>query len=113
MYFLQILIILVSTFLTAVSQIILKYAALKFNKKSFIKQYFNPYVFFAYLIFFGVIFLNIYFYTFSELKLGVLLNTAPIIFVLLLSRLFLKEKTTRFEIVGSIIIVIGMAIFAL
>lgn len=113
MQFFQILIIIISTFLTAVSQIILKYAALKFNKHSFTRQYLNPYVIFAYSIFFGVIFLNIYFYTFSQLKLGVLLNTAPIIFVLLLSKVFLKEKITKFQLIGSIIIIIGMAIFSL
>lgn len=102
-----------SSVLAAVSQVMLKIAAEKYSKSSFMKQYVNRLVIFSYTIFVLLLMFNVYFFTLYDMKFGVLLNVLPTIFVLLISRVKLRERLTREQIIGSIIVIVGVAIFSL
>lgn len=98
------------TFLSAVSQILLKQSANK-KYKHFIFEYLNWRVIAAYTLFFGVLFLNTYCYTKVDMRFGAVLDTAAYVFVLFLSRWILKEKITKGKLIGNLIIVLGIIIY--
>lgn len=100
------------TFLSAISQILLKQSA---NQKheSFLKEYLNWRVITAYAIFFGVLLLNTYAYTQVELKYGSVIDAFTYVFVLLLSVLLLHEKVSKGQLLGNLLIIIGIFIYAL
>ena len=100
------------TFLSAISQILLKQSA---NQKheSFLKEYLNWRVITAYVIFFGVLLLNTYAYTQVELKYGSVIDAFTYVFVLLLSVLLLHEKVSKGQLLGNLLIIIGIFIYAL
>ncbi|MCI7814106.1 MAG: EamA family transporter [Lachnospiraceae bacterium] len=100
------------TFLSAISQILLKQSA---NQKheSFLKEYLNWRVITAYLIFFGVLLLNTYAYTQVDLKYGSVIDTFTYVFVLLLSVLMLHEKVSKGQLIGNLLIIVGIFVYAL
>lgn len=99
------------TFLSAISQILLKQSAGK-QHASFLKEYLNWRVITAYAIFFGVLLLNTYAYTQVDLKYGSVVDAFTYVFVLLLSILLLREKVSRGQIVGNLFIIAGIFIYA-
>jgi len=107
-----VLIIVFSSLLTAYSQILLKQSA---NKKhiSIFKEYFNPYVIFAYIIFFFVLILNVIGFKGIEFKNGPIIGASSYIFVLIMSKILLKENLTKRNIAGNALIIIGIIIFNL
>jgi len=105
-----IIVYLFSVFISSISQILLKKSArIQYEKK--IKEYLNLKVMIAYSIFVISTILTIF-----ALK-GVALKSAPIIssfsyiYILILGRIFLKEKITLKKILGNIIIIIGIILF--
>ncbi len=100
------------TFLSALSQILLKKSASQ-NYSSFLKEYLNWRVLTAYLIFFGVLLLNTYAYTKVELKYGSVIDAFTYVFVLLLSVVILHEKVSKKQILGNLLIIAGIFIYAL
>ena len=106
------LIFLFGVFISSISQIILKKAALK-QYDSKIKEYMNPRVIFAYIIFFAATLCSIMAYKVIPLSLGPILESAGYIFVAFMSWLFLKEKISKQKVLGLSIIVIGIIIYNL
>lgn len=106
------LIFLFGVFISSISQIILKKAALK-EYESKIKEYLNPRVIFAYTIFFGATLCSILAYRVIPLSLGPILESAGYIFVAFLSRMFLKEKISKQKVLGLSIIIIGIIVYSL
>lgn len=106
------LIFIFGVFISSISQIILKKAALK-EYESKIAEYLNPRVIFAYIVFFGATFCTIISYKVIPMSLGPVLETSGYIFVALLSWLFLKEKITLKKVIGLSVIIIGIVIFSL
>ncbi len=107
-----ILIMLGGTFFTAVSQILLKQSSnIKYENK--IREYLNFRVILSYGIFFLILLLNTWCYTKVEMRYGPVIDTAAYVFVLLLSRLILKEKFTKGKILGNLIIIAGILIYTL
>ncbi len=106
------LIFLFGVFISSISQIILKKAALK-QYDSKIKEYMNPRVIFAYIIFFAATLCSIMAYKVIPLSLGPILESAGYIFVAFMSWLFLKEKISKQKVLGLSIIVIGIIIYSL
>lgn len=101
-----------SSFLAAFSQILLK----KSTKKSYkhpIYEYLNIYVFSGYAILLSTMIINIYAYTGIDYKLGPILTSTSYIFVLLLSKLMLKEKITIRKLIGISSIIFGIILFNL
>ena len=100
------------TFFTAVSQILLKQSSnIKYENK--IREYLNFRVILSYGMFFLILLLNTWCYTKVEMRYGPVIDTAAYVFVLILSRLILKEKFTKGKILGNLIIIAGILIYTL
>jgi len=106
------LIMLCGTFFSAVSQILLKQSANKTYKNALL-EYLNWRVILAYGIFFAVLLLNTLCYTKVDMRFGPVIDTATYVFVLIFSRLILKEKITRGKIIGNLIIIAGIIVYTL
>ena len=106
------LIMLAGTFVSSISQILLKQSA-NAEHKSRLREYLNWRVVVAYLMFFGVLLLNTVCYTRVDLKYGAVIDSAAYIFVLILSHVILKEKITRGKLIGNLIIVAGILIYTI
>ena len=104
--------ILVGTFFTAISQVLLKQSA---NKKysNPLLEYLNWRVIVAYGIFFGVLLLNTWCYTKVDMRFGPVIDTAAYVFVLIFSRLILNEKITKGKLVGNLLIIAGILIYTM
>lgn len=100
------------TFLTAISQILLKQSANR-PHKSAIFEYLNWRVMLSYGIFFGVLLLNTYAYTKVDLKYGAVIDTLSYVFVMLLSCLLLREKFSRGKVIGNLLIMTGVIVYTL
>ena len=64
-------------------------------------------------MFFLILLLNTWCYTKVEMRYGSVIDTAAYVFVLILSRLILKEKITKGKILGNLIIITGILIYTL
>ena len=104
------LIMLAGTFVSSISQILLKQSANK-EHSSWIKEYLNWRVVVAYLMFFGVLLLNTVCYTRVDLKYGAVIDSAAYVFVLILSHAILKERISRGKLIGNLIIIAGIIIY--
>ena len=106
------MLMLICTVFSAVSQILLKQSA---NQKheSALKEYLNWRVITAYLIFGSVLLVNTYAYTQVDMKYGPVLDTFTYVFVLLFSWLILKEKITKGKLIGNLLIVAGVIIYTM
>lgn len=100
------------TFLSAISQILLKQSANR-PHKSALYEYLNWRVILSYGIFFGVLLLNTYAYTKVDLKYGAVIDTLSYVFVMLLSWILLREKFSKGKIIGNLIIMTGVIIYTL
>ena len=102
---------LVGVVISAFSQVLLKKSADTENG-SFIKQYLNLKVISAYAIFFLATFLSIYAYKVIPVTLGAILGTLEYGLVAFLSYIFFKEKLTKKQIFGIILIGIGIIVYS-
>ena len=100
------LIMLGGTFFSAISQILLKQSA-NIQYSNPLREYLNWRVILAYFLFFGILLLNTWCYTKVDMRYGPVIDTAAYVFVLLLSKVILKEKITKRKIAGVILILIG------
>lgn len=100
------------TFLSAISQILLKQSANRPHKKA-IYEYLNWRVILSYCIFFGVLLMNTYAYTKVDMKYGAVIDTLSYVFVMILSCLLLREKFSRGKIIGNLIIMAGVIVYTL
>lgn len=106
------LIMLGGTFFSALSQILLKQSANK-DYPTPLKEYLNWRVITAYGLFFGILLLNTWCYTQVDMRYGPVIDTAAYVFVLILSRVILKERITRGKIIGNLIIILGIIVYTL
>ena len=107
-----IFIFLVSVFISAISQIVLKCAANREYRSKF-AEYMNPRVIAAYSMFFVSSLMTVFAYKGVPLTLGPILEATGYIYVAILSAIFLKEKATRKKIIGNALIVFGVIVAAL
>lgn len=101
-----------SVLIASVSQILLKMGAAK-NYPTFLKQYLNLYVISGYGLTFISLLLTTLSYRGLEYKTVPLIESMGFVLVLLLSRLFFKEKVTVRKIAGVCIILAGIGIYYL
>ena len=101
---------IITAFITSVSQIMLNISAKK-SYTSKIFEYMNPWVVFSYGLLMIVLMANSYIMKFVDLKDAHALAASTYIFVLLLSRLILKENITAKKVLGNILIIIGILVF--
>ena len=105
----DVLIFLVTPFVSAISQLILKKAA--DNPKNVgVRYYLNFPVIFAYGLFFGCMLLNLIALQTLDLTLTGVLEASGYVYVMLLSHFFLKEKITLRKLIGNALIVLGIVL---
>ena len=103
------MIYLLTPFLAALSQLLLKKAA-DDKSRSGLRFYLNARVILAYGLFFGCMLLNIVALQTLDLTLAGVLEASGYLYVMILSRLILKEKISRRRLLGNLIIVAGIAL---
>ena len=102
--------LLVSVFISSVSQILLKKAANK-TYEDHIREYLNPLVIFAYGMFFCSVILTMLALKYVPLSMSPILESTGYIFVSVMGYFFLKEKFTKRKLAGFALILAGVIIF--
>ncbi len=105
-------IMLVSVFISAVSQVLLKISANR-THESTVKEYTNPLVIGAYAMFILSTLLTVYAYREVPLSLGPVLESTSYLYVTAFGALIFKEKVTGKKLVALALIVGGICVFAL
>ena len=103
---------LLSAFLSALSQLLLKMSA-KDTHKSKIFEYLNFKVITGYGLLMLTLLINTWAYQGVAYKIGPVINATSYIFVMLLGRFVLSEKLTTKKLIGIIFIIAGILISAL
>jgi len=106
------LIRIVGVFIASCSQIMLKLAADR-QYSSRMGEYLNIRVIIAYGLFAVGAGLNLYILRYMPLSLAVILETTGYIFVAILGFSFLKESLSKRQVVGIILIVVGIVVFSI
>ena len=104
-------VMLLSAFLSAVSQLLLKLSA-KDTHKAKIFEYLNVKVILGYGLLVLTLVLNTWAYQGVAYKIGPVINATSYVFVMLLGRLCLHEKVTPRKIAGVCLIVLGIVVSA-
>ena len=105
------LFLLLGVFISAISQVLLKKAALV-HYDSHIKEYLNPLVIIAYTMFIGTTFLSIIAYKGIPMSMGPVFEATSYIYVTLFGVKIFKEKINKKKIVALIIIISGIVIYS-
>lgn len=105
-------ILLLGTFISAVSQVILKKAALK-TYESKLKEYLNFPVIFAYALFVLTTLMCIFAYRVVPLSFGPVLESTSYLYVTVFGVLFFKEKITRKKVLALCLILGGIVVYSL
>ena len=100
------------TFFSALSQLLLKLSANEKHEGRF-GEYLNVKVITAYVIFAAVLLLNTYAYTKVNLKYGPVIDTFTYVFVLVLSVLVLRERLTKWKLIGNAMIIAGVLLYSM
>ena len=104
-------ILLLGTFIAAVSQVILKKAALK-TYDSVIKEYLNFPVIFAYVLFVLTTLMSIIAYRVVPLSFGPVLESTSYLYVTVFGVLIFKEKLTKQKVGALALIVLGIVVYS-
>lgn len=104
--------LLAGVFLSAVSQVMLKKAALK-TYPSKIREYLNPLVILAYVIFVGTTLISVYAYRVVPLSLGPILEATSYIYVTVFGVVIFRETINIKKIGGLLLILAGIGVYAL
>lgn len=105
-------ILLLSVFISSISQVMLKKAANKQYSNKY-EEYLNPLVIFAYGLFFFCTLLTVISYRGIPLSLGPILETTSYFYVTFFGVKIFKEKITKQKIIALFLIVVGILIYAL
>lgn len=108
----SILVLILSVFIASCSQIILKKSAdKKYDNK--IKEYLNLYVITGYGLMVLSTILTIIAFKGLDYKNGPIIESVGYVFVMILGRMFLKEKITPKKVCGNALIFFGILVFYL
>ena len=108
----SICLLLVSVFISSVSQILLKKAADR-TYENHIREYLNPLVIFSYGMFFCSVILTMLALKYVPLSMSPILESTGYIFVSVMGYFFLKEKFTKRKLAGFALILAGVIVFNL
>lgn len=104
-------VLLLGVFISAISQVMLKKAALRVYESK-LKEYMNPLVIFAYVLFVGTTFLSILAYKGIPLSMGPILEATGYIYVTFFGVKIFKEKLNLKKIVALVFIITGIVVYA-
>lgn len=105
-------ILLLSVFISSVSQILLKKAADR-TYGSVFREYLNPLVIGAYAMFCCSVVLTMLALKYVPLSMSPILESTGYIFVSVMGYFFLKERFSRRKLMGFALILAGIAVFNL
>jgi len=108
----HVVVLLVAVFVSAVSQVMLKKAAMR-TYPSHVAEYLNPLVIVAYVLFVGCTLLIILAYQGIPLSLGPVLEATSYLYVTVFGVTIFHEHVGREKIVALALIVAGILVFAL
>lgn len=98
--------------ISAVSQVLLKKAAMK-EYDSPIKEYLNPFVIFAYLMFFGATLMTILAYKVVPLSMGAILEATSYIYITIFGVTIFKEKIGKEKAFALALIIGGIIVYSM
>jgi drug/metabolite transporter (DMT)-like permease len=98
---------------TGIAQIILKRGANKKANSKVLNFFINPYTISGYFLMFSVTLINLFIFKHLDLKFAIVFLPSTFILVLLLSKLILKEKLSKKNLLSYIMIISGIIIFNL
>ncbi len=104
-------ILLTGTFISAISQVLLKKSALK-KYDSVLREYLNPEVFFAYLLFVIATLMSIIAYKGIPLSMGPLLEATGYIYITIFGIAIFKEKMNQRKLMALLCIVMGIVFYS-
>ncbi len=104
-------ILLLGVFISAISQVMLKKAAMK-KYESRIQEYINPTVIFAYILFVGTSFMSIFAYKGIPLSMGPILEATSYIYVTFFGVKIFGEKMNKKKILSLILIIMGICVYS-
>ena len=106
------LIMVASSLIASISQILLKKSASK-QYPNRLSEYLNPLVIIAYTLFVGTTLISMYALKVVPLSMAPILEASGYIFVAVLSFIFLKEKMTKRQLLAMALIIIGIVVYSL
>ena len=104
-------VLLSGVFISAISQVMLKKAALK-KYDAWWKEYMNPLVIFAYVLFVGTTFLSILAYRGIPLSMGPILEATSYIYVTIFGVKIFHEKMNKKKWLSLALIIVGIVIYS-
>lgn len=108
---LYVFILLLSIFISSISQVMLKKAAMR-NYDSKIKEYLNPLVVIAYIMFIGTTFLTVIAYKEIPLSLGPVLETTSYIYITFFGVKLFEEKLNMKKKISILLIIMGIIVYS-
>ena len=105
------LFLLLGVFISSVSQVMLKKAAMR-TWPSRVREYLNPLVIFAYVIFVGTTLLSVLAYRGLPVSLGAVLESTSYLYVTAFGVLIFHEKLTGRRVLALALILGGIAVYA-
>ena len=106
-----IVLFLFSVFISAVSQVMLKKAAMR-SYDSFLKEYLNPLVVVAYALFFLTTLFGVVCYKVIPVSLGPVLEATSYFYVTAFGAFMFHEKLSVKKVVALFLIVAGIVVYA-
>ena len=104
--------LLLGVFISAISQVMLKKAALR-SYASRLREYLNPLVIFAYVLFVGTTLLSILAYRGLPLSMGPILEATSYLYVTFFGVTIFHEKWNRRRLLALGLILAGIAVYSL
>ena len=111
-FFICVVIFLMSTFISSISQVILKKSTFK-HYDSVIREYINLPVILAYSIFLIATLMSVFTYKILPLSLATALDTTSYLYITFFGVVIFKEKLTKQKIFSLTLIILGILIYAL
>lgn len=104
-------ILLLGVFVSAISQVMLKKAAMR-EYPSKIREYLNPLVIFAYILFVGTTLLSVFAYRGIPLSMGPVLEATSYIYVTIFGVTIFKEKLNAKKCIALLCIIGGIIVYS-
>lgn len=104
-------VLLIGVFISAISQVLLKKAAMK-EYRNKLKEYMNPLVIFAYVMFVGTTLLSVIAYKGIPLSMGPVLEATSYLYVTFFGVKIFGEKINRKRIGALLLIISGVIIYS-
>lgn len=104
--------LIIGTFISSVSQVMLKKAAMK-EYPNVIREYLNPLVIFAYVLFFVSTLGSLLAYKGIPLSMGPILEGSAYIFVTFFGVTIFKEKLNTKKAIALLLILAGITVYGL